>query len=199
MLVTACVALSLAAGAPGTSGADGTAAGRAQPPDCGLIALYTLMRLENFQIGPADLLRRLPAPPPSGWSLEELRAAASASGFGLRGVLLNRRESAIDRPMLAFIKLGSHGHFLVVRPVGHTGRLAQIIDSQDSSKVVDKSFLIGAEGWTGLALVPDPFPWLRRGTLGLVAFLTAGFVSYVFLKRRSPEFRHEPARSGPPV
>jgi hypothetical protein len=103
--------------------------------------------------------------------MEKLRDAARACGLSLRGVLLNKDERAIDRPMMVFLKRSQHGHFQVVRPVGNTGKLAQVIDpnSPSGSIIVDKLTMFRSPEWTGIALVPDRRPsWPVRIARGLI-------------------------------
>ena len=71
------------------------------------------------------------------------------------------------------MKRTQHGHFLVIRPVGHTGKLVQIVDSLQSPEVIDKSVLLASPEWTGLALVPGRISWtpvLVGGSLGTIVF-----------------------------
>ena len=85
----------------------------------------------------------------------------------LIGIRLEKSVDAIDRPMLVFLKRGSHGHFVVIRPIGHTGKLVQVIDSARGTEVVDKSDLINSPDWTGLALIPVRTDWQYNLALGL--------------------------------
>lgn len=88
--------------------------------DCGTIALHTLLTLEGREI-PVDTLRaRLPALSAKGYSMAELRDVAQACGLTLTGVKLPTGDHAPDRPALVFLRRDDHGHFLVIRPVGHS-------------------------------------------------------------------------------
>ena len=73
----------------------------------------------------------------------------------MSGVLLKKREDAIDRPMLVFLRRKGHGHYVVVRPVGHTGKLVQVIDNFGPPEVVDKATLLASPVWTGIALLRE--------------------------------------------
>ncbi|MFO0952009.1 MAG: cysteine peptidase family C39 domain-containing protein [Isosphaeraceae bacterium] len=123
--------------------------------DCGVLALGDLMALENFPLDYKVLLGRLPSPPDGGYSLAELRDAAKDLGFTLEGVKIQTVESAIDRPMLIHLQRGPHGHFVVIRPVGHSGKLVQLIDPFDPPEVVDKVELFQSSTWTGFALIRE--------------------------------------------
>jgi hypothetical protein len=70
--------------------------------------------------------------------------------------------------MIVFLKRPQHGHFQVVRPVGHTGKLAQVIDASSSPEIVDRLAMFTSPEWTGIALVPDRGPgWTFRIAFGL--------------------------------
>jgi Peptidase C39 family len=151
-----------------TRGDDGQAA-TGDAADCGTMALGTLLLLEGRQTEPAVLLANLRPSSAAGPSLQELRDAAAACGLTLRGVILNKDERAVDRPMIVFLKRPGHGHFCVVRPVGHTGKLAQVIDPNMPPYVTDKHVMFAAPEWTWIALIPDRRPaWGLRITWGLI-------------------------------
>jgi len=113
------VAMALAAR---SARADG-ALDRPDALQCGTMALYHLLRMEGADVTVEAIQARLPRPRPEGYSMKELRAAASACGVRLDGVLLKKSAEAIDRPMLVFVDRGGHGHYIVARPVGRTGKL----------------------------------------------------------------------------
>lgn len=130
--------------------------------DCGAKSLSILLRLEGR---PTDLSRLedgLPAPTPRGYSMRELREAARACGLRLLGVRLPRGDRAPDRPAIVFLKRGPHGHYVVIRPVGHTGKLVQVLDPNREPEVMDASRLYASPEWTGLALVPRRPNWPLR-------------------------------------
>lgn len=144
--------------------------------DCGTIAVHTVLALEGRAM-PIDTLRaHLPAPSPKGHSMAELRAAAKACGLALTGVKLPRSNDAPDRPALVFLKQEDHGHFLVVRPVGHSGKLIQVIDSTGDPVVMDAVDLYASSQWTGLALIPVRPNWPLRIALGSTVFSGFAFV-----------------------
>ncbi len=86
--------------------------------------------------------------------MADLRDAARAHGLVLTGVTLRRDGAAPDRPALVFMKREGHGHFLIIRPVGHSGRLVQIIDTIGDPSITDAAELYATPQWTGIALVP---------------------------------------------
>lgn len=128
--------------------------GAAEAPDCGVSSLLTLLKLEGHRAELESVISALPARRRDGYSLSELRDAASVFGLDLTGVQLRRRVESIDRTMLMFVRRGEHGHFIVVRPVGHTGRLLQLFDSFNERNLLDVSQLIDSSDWTGYALMP---------------------------------------------
>jgi hypothetical protein len=127
--------------------------------DCGTVALYALLRLEGRPTPLESVTARLPAIRPAGHSMKELRDAARTLGLGLDGAYLGKDDKAIDRPMLAFLKVEGKGHFLVIRPVGHSGKLVQVIDSNQPTRVMDKADLVTSDQWTGLVLATRRTNW----------------------------------------
>ena len=168
--------------------------------DCGTQALYAIVRMER---GGADLDRlraSLPGRPEVGYSMRQLRDAARAEGVRLVGVLLPKVERAPDRPALVFLNVPPHGHYVVIRPVGQSGKLVQVIDSAKAHpEVLDAALLYRSPVWTGLALVPRRLNWPARLGGGLVAGgLVAGGLA--LWKRRGSSSRRgrlcQPDRSG---
>jgi hypothetical protein len=139
--------------------------------DCGFQAIWILLSLEARPTAIPQLEARLPAPSPRGYSMKELRDAAGASGLGLTGIFLRKGSRVPDRPALVFLKRGQHGHFIVIRPVGHTGKLIQVIDSVEAPQVKELADLYASPEWTGLALVPSRPNWAARvaGALALLS------------------------------
>ncbi len=130
--------------------------------DCGTLALFTLLQLEGRPTSLRRLESILPAPNPRGYSMKELQDAARARGLNLVGALLKKDSKAIDRPMIMYLKQGEHGHFIVVRPVGPSGSLVQILDPNLRPDVIDKSDLFAAREWSGLTLMPSRPNWPSR-------------------------------------
>ncbi len=165
------------AGTQDARGAEQEASSAIPIYDCGTMALYTLLRLEGHSTNLKRLESILPQPNPSGYSMQELQAAALAGGLTLEGVLLKKDRRAIDRPMILFLRQSPHGHFVVVRPVGKTGKLVQILDPNLPPDVADASELLESRAWTGLALRPRRVSWpaVVGWTLGISsATLAAG-------------------------
>ncbi len=88
--------------------------------DCGVNALYTLLRIEGRQISLEAVRRVLPPPGPNGLSMQALVDTGRGLGLRLEGVKLSPSE-APDRPMILLLKTQETGHFVVVRPVGTLG------------------------------------------------------------------------------
>jgi Peptidase C39 family len=124
------------------------------PGDCGTLALYHLLHLEGRPTDFSQLESMLGVPTAEGHSLRELREAASRFGLKLDAVVLPKRQPTIQGPALVFVKNDRWGHFIVVRPVGHTGRLIQVLDGERLPIVTDAEWLFASSAWTGLALVP---------------------------------------------
>jgi hypothetical protein len=75
-----------------------------------------------------------------------------------------------------FLARGRHGHYVVLRPVGHTGKLVQVLDPNEEPVVLDAARLYASPEWTGLALVPARPNWTARvvGTIGAAALAVLG-------------------------
>lgn len=151
-----------------------------QQYDCGTLALHILLQLE----GRSAELRRiegvLPACSSDGYSMKELREAAASCGLSLSGIELSGRERLLDRAALAFMNYDTHGHYVVIRPVGHTKQLVQIIDPSGAPEVVDMARLQSSRGWTGLALVPRRQKWnyvVSAAVFGMVLILASRYRS----------------------
>ncbi len=128
--------------------------------DCGTIALYHLLRWEGYPTSLQELEAALPPCPVEGYSMKELRDAAGRLGLRLEGIQLPGGSKPPERPALAFLKNGDHGHYVVVRPVGHSGSLVQVADLDLAPSVVEASKLYARSHWTGMVLTRDqPTPW----------------------------------------
>ena len=119
---------------------------------CGTLSLTTLLRLETGAGTPEQVATHLPET--SEHSLADLRNAAREFGVPLRGVRIRLDDWPLDRPALVKFNREESGHFVVVRSVGHNGRLMQIIDPTHGVSVQDADQVFRSRAWTGLALVP---------------------------------------------
>jgi len=160
------------------SSAGGTGWSREMPPpdavDCGAKCLYVMLNLEGRPTGLDAILGRLPLAGPEGHSLLQLRETAHDLGLNLAGFRRPAPGLAPDRPLIALIRRGGAGHFVVVRPVGHTGRLVQVIDPEAQTDIIDEDQLTRSPEWTGLGLERKRFgrlPWLFGGIASVAAFL----------------------------
>lgn len=128
--------------------------------DCGTLSLYTLLRLAGKPTDLARISSHLPKPSSAGPSMQELRDAARDLGLELTGVKLpDSGRFEVDHAIV-HLDRGDHGHFVVVRPVGHTGKVVQVFDSVRDPIAVEIDDLRKTPDWTGLALVP-----IRRNRL----------------------------------
>ncbi len=150
---------------------------KVDPWDCGTVSLYHLLRLTGHSLDIDGLQVVLGTPGAEGHSFHQLREAAGHFGLSVDAVVLPKRRSAIQGPVLLFAKLGQEGHFFVVRPVGHTGRLVQLLEGDRPPSVVDAERLFNSRAWTGLALVPHQPNYLALGAAGLAVGCMAVFVS----------------------
>lgn len=149
--------------------------------DCATASLYAFLR---FAGRPAELSRlRATLPPrhPEGYSMKDLQDAGRRFGVRCVGVVERGGKRAPDGPRLAFMKRGEHGHFLALRPVGHTGRLVQIIDAGREPAILDTDRLYASPEWTGLVLAPSrPIP--IRGLMGWLAVVSSMLIPIILIR-----------------
>jgi len=124
--------------------------------NCGTNSLYLLLRLSNRHTSIAELERVLPDSSQGYYSMYELKSAARASGLRLRGVRLDENDLPPDRPGIAYLNNRGKGHFIVVKPVGNTGRMVQIIEPPYAPTVTDYDRLMNRNDWTGILLKQQP-------------------------------------------
>ena len=142
-----------------------------------LSLLYHLLHLTGRSADLNELRSMMGGPGAEGHSFRELRQAARHFGLPLDAVVLPKRLSAIQGPVLLFLKTGREGHYLVVRPVGHTGHLVQVLDGARPPDVIDAEQLFDSLSWTGLALVPHQSNYLAMTAAGLGLACMAAFVA----------------------
>jgi hypothetical protein len=133
-----------------------------QANDCGVRALYLLADLEGSRYTLSEIQNALGEIPARGFSMEDLRDAALRLGLKLEGAKLRDDIRSIDRPMIVLARRGEHYHYVVVRPVGSTGRLAQILDSAWNPEILPIEEMLASSDWTGLALIPERPNWPAR-------------------------------------
>jgi Peptidase C39 family len=149
----------------------------AQSLDCGTIALYQFARLEGLHPDLSDVRAHLPPRNPTGYSMLELQTAAGRLGMKLRGVRLRKSDRAPTSAAIVFLaQPGNHGHYVVIRPIGHSGKLVQVLDSIGSPILLDVAQMYEARQWTGLALVPERTNWFLLIPVGISAILAGAFV-----------------------
>lgn len=139
--------------------------------DCGVSSLFVLLKLMGSGVDISELEESLPTRHAEGYSMKELRDGAKAKGLHLRGVRL-RSPVDLKTPAIVFLSDGRHGHYVVVRPVGPSGKLVQVIDPNSPPEVMDRQALANLPRWTGFALLPAepiwPF-WLFVGAVAIAA------------------------------
>jgi hypothetical protein len=130
----------------------------AQPfNDCGAHALYLLLRLRGHGVGMERVLDALPNRHPDGYSMAELTQAAGALGVPLEGRRIRPGDFPLDRPVIAYLENRQRSHYVVLRPVGRTGTMVQLLDPPFDPRVLDYDQLRKFPEWTGKALVPLTF------------------------------------------
>ncbi len=123
---------------------------------CGPQTLYMLLRLQDRAVSMHEVRRALgPGRGAHGHSLGGLAKGSAGFGIPLDAVRLPRNERTITTAAIAFLKRNGVGHYVIVRPAGHSGTLIQVVDPADGQPaVVDYRDLVELPGWTGFALVP---------------------------------------------
>jgi hypothetical protein len=156
--------------------------------DCGVNALFILLQVEGRPVTLDRLEAALPPQHPDGYSMAELADAARSLGLRVEGVRFVKGDRALDRAAIAFIKDSKGGHFLVLRPVGTTSTMVQVIDPPHAPQITDYDRLFESRVWTGRILLPRD-PWPVRHALPLVlASLCVPLVSLaVWQQRRSSQ------------
>lgn len=150
-------------------------------PDCGVNALFVLLHLEGLPV-PLDHVKSvLPPRHPDGYSMAELAAAAEALGLGLEGMRFAEGDKAPARPVIAFLRDARGGHFAVLRPVGTTGTMVQVIDPPSAPWITDYDRVFSVRQWPGRVLVARD-PWFVRKIAPLM-IVTAGLAVIAYALR----------------
>jgi Peptidase C39 family len=139
----------------------GAAPEQTRPNDCRVNALFILLRLEGRRVTLDRLESALPPRHPDGYSMAELAAASGSLDLPLDGVQFGRGAKPLDRPAIAFVQDARGGHFSVLRPVGTTGTMVQLIDPPHPPWIGDYDRLFAGSSWTGRILLPKD-PWTIR-------------------------------------
>lgn len=167
--------------------------------DCGINALFILLHLEGRPVALERLLSALPARQPAGYSMAELAAASRSCGLVLEGVRFQGGVRPLRHAAIAFLQDGRGGHFTVLRPVGNTGTMVQVIDPPHVPRVVDYDRIVTARAWTGQILVPRDGP--PRQAVVLASLAVTGLIGLVVgrLRRSHRQGRRgdEPTHQGP--
>lgn len=149
--------------------------------DCGTLALYHILSLEGRPASLVKIGSHLPRMPPDGYSMKELRDAARACGLYLSGVRLQDPIRELDRPAIVFLK---QGHYVVVRPVGHTGKIVQVLDGTESCGMVDKNVLFASPNWSGLVLMRAKTRSEHLIAVAVLSTTGAGFLLWFYPRLR---------------
>ncbi len=143
--------------------------GESNKIDCGANALFVMARLEGRPVTLDRLISALPPRHHQGYSMAEMVVAAQSLGLGLEGVRLGRFDRPLDRPAIAFIKDARGGHYAVLRPVGATGTMVQVIDPPLPPLISDYEQVFSTKTWTSQILIRRDSWIARNSTLVLTA------------------------------
>jgi ABC-type bacteriocin/lantibiotic exporter with double-glycine peptidase domain len=134
--------------------------GEPHPNDCGPNSLILLLRLAGRDVAFDAVKQALPHRHNAGYSLGELQSAASKFGIRLSGIRLDRLDLPLIYPAIAFLSNAGEGHFVLLRPVGTTGKVVQVLDPPSAPAVMDYEQLLASPSWTGRMLVREtPTEW----------------------------------------
>ena len=151
---------------------------------CGVNALYIVAKLYDIPCDLESLSTQFPPGNPEGYSMQDVQTAASKIGIRLEGVKCNKEAFPQNKIAIVRVTHEQSGHFIVVRPIGTTGKMVQVLDPLAEPYVIDVERLTNSEGWTGHLLVYNPLSpyWMLAG---LCAFATmVGLIFALYLKRR---------------
>ena len=151
--------------------------------DCGTNALFILLRLEGHAVTLERLASVMPPQQPGGYSMAELSEAARLFGLRVDGVRFARGDRALKRPAIAFLKYGKDGHFAVLRPVGNTGTMVQVIDPPSVPRILDYDRVFSGKSWTGRVLVARD-TWSIISMVPLIATVAGSVLLGILLLRR---------------
>lgn len=123
--------------------------------DCGAQAVYLLLSLHHKPVVIEDVISSFVDEDSAGHSMLELAQASSRLGLPVVGKRYQPGQTFPDRPVIAYLRLRDAGHFFVIRPVGATGTLVQILDPPHEPVIMELSELVKRDFWTGALLVPE--------------------------------------------
>ena len=123
------------------------------PLDCGPNSLVMLLRLAGHEVALDEVKQALPPRHGVGYSLAELQSAASKFGLSLNGIRLDKSDLPLVQPAIAFLYSAGEGHFILMRPVGTTGKVVQVIDPPFAPAIMDYEKLLASRSWTGRMLI----------------------------------------------
>lgn len=151
--------------------------------DCGVNSLYILLRLEGRTVSLDRILSALPARHPEGYSMAELSDAAGSLGLSLEGQEFTKENRHPGRPAIAFLKDEKGGHFTVLRPVGTTGTMVQVIDPPLVPWIADYERVLASKSWKGRLLVPRE-PFYDRPSFTFSIAIALGILLFLVIRPR---------------
>lgn len=116
---------------------------------CGPGSLYVYLRFLGKNVTLAEVHAALPPPSSEGHSIAEIQQGAAKLGVTLRCY----QKYHVREPAIAFLRFSHSGHFVVLRPIGDSGTLIQMVDPIGEAFTTNWSTVTKYEGWTGVALV----------------------------------------------
>jgi hypothetical protein len=158
-------------------------------PDCGVHALYILLRLRGMDCALDQLRKRLTLTQ-EGASMLDLKAAAAEWGVPTAVVTLSAEQLEPAVPFIARMKTPNaktEGHYVVVTQV--TNDRVTVLDSTAGGVITSPRPMFEGE-FSGYTLIPvevaSPWRWVRV-VLGIVCVVELGLAAFFMFSRKRPD------------
>ncbi len=156
---------------------------------CGPVSLYLFLRLNGLKVSYDDVVAGFGSHHKIGATLADMKQAAGNCGLAVECVRV-RALPDVRRSIIAYLNPGDRtnaGHYIVVRPIGETGTMVQVISPPSMPRARDRSDLCADPAWTGIVIVPANRT--SRVPSVLVGVIAVGGVLGVMATVRSSAFR----------
>lgn len=153
---------------------------------CGLGALYCLLRAEGKSCTLLDVAAVLPHQTAEGYSLLEIQEGARLLGLSLKGIQTSSANAAPRKRAMVYLSNREFGHFIVIEPVGKSGKLVQVIDPVGLTYVVAYAELKHRKDWTGKMLLVAPWDLASTQGAAIVMFCVSLAFFALWCRRAKP-------------
>jgi hypothetical protein len=132
--------------------------------NCASFALFYLLKLERRGIPLGEISKAMPIDGREGTSMKEIAESARKWGVVLRPMAIDKPAAYPDNQVVAFLREGTGGHYIVTRSVGRRHTMVQVLDRTNDPVIIDIADLLRSPEWSGLAFVPERPNWPARIT-----------------------------------